>query len=108
MSKEIEILDKNGGALVPPIEVESNHDMIVNIKASLIEKWVTTDVLAAKIWKLLNAKTRTNGWIEYDDNVTQLNTVKLALQLWGIKGIGNAPIVAIFNNMPKKDEKLQY
>lgn len=46
--------------------------------------------------------------MEYDDNVTQLNTVKLALQLGGIKGIGNAPVVAIFNNMPKKDERLQY
>lgn len=38
MSQEIEVLDKNGGAITPPIEVESNHDMIVNIKASLIEK----------------------------------------------------------------------
>ncbi len=37
MSQDIEILDKNGGAMVPPIEVESNHDMITNIKAALIE-----------------------------------------------------------------------
>lgn len=108
MSTDIEIIPKGAGWLPAPIEVESNQDMIVNIKAALIAKWVDSDKLATKIASLMDAKNVTNSWIVYDDNVTQLKTVELALKLWGIKGIGNAPVVAIFNNVPQKDERLQY
>jgi len=108
MSQEIEIIPKGGGDMPSPIEVESNQDMLVNIKAALVAKGVTSDSLASKIASLMDAKNVTNSGIQYDDNVTQLKTVELALKLWGIKGIGNAPVVAIFNNVPNKDERLQY
>lgn len=82
--------------------------MIVSIKSALMSKGITSDFLVEKIAKLLDAKTITQSGIEYDDNAIILKTIELVLKLGGIRGIGNGPTIAIFNNAPGKDDKLKY
>jgi hypothetical protein len=89
-------------------QAATNTELLGNIKHSLVAFGISSDLIAQKIYKLMNAKGVTNSWIEFDDNKTILETVKLVLKLGGIKGLGDWPQIAIFNNMPSKDEKLKY
>ena len=78
------------------------------IRGALSERWINSDLIANKLFKLLDAKSVTNSWIVYDDNKSVLEAIKLILKLNWAQWIGDWPNIAIFNNVPGKNEKLEY
>jgi len=63
------------------VNIEDSKDLMTDIKKSLMAHWMGSDFLVKKIWKLMESKTFTNSWIEYDDNKIILEAVKLVLKL---------------------------
>ena len=107
MSKELQIIEwttEDNTSVV----IQKDKRNISDIKDALTEVWIWWDFMAWKILELMNSKSVTNTWIEYTDNKTVLETVKLVLKLSWIRWIWDWPQIAIFNNIPKQDEKLQY
>ena len=87
---------------------KDKSDIMGTIKGALSEKWINSDLIAEKLYKMLDAKWVTNSWIQFDDNKAILDALKLILKLSGAQGLGDGPNIAIFNNVPGKNEKLQF
>lgn len=83
-------------------------DIMGTIKGALSEQWINSNLIAEKLYKMLDAKWVTNSWIEFTDNKAILEAIKLILKLNGAQWIGDGTNIAIFNNVPLKNEKLQF
>lgn len=88
-----------------------SQDEFISSLMTELQEWdskVEAKDLASTIKSLLSAKTMNNAWIEMDDNRSRLDTVKLVLQLNGVK-TWNTLNVNLFNiQKPWKDETLYH
>lgn len=98
------------------MEVVNNHN------APIVSQWIeqnallsemrnagiTENKLARTIGRLLDAKTMSNSWEVIEDNAAQIQAVKLALKISGMKWMSEGPQIAIFNNIPSANEPLRY
>lgn len=87
---------------------EWNRELLAGIKGALVAQWINSELISQKIFQLMSAKTMTNSWKEFDDNKVILETIKLVLKMSWVKWLGDGPQIAIFNNMPWKNDRLQY
>lgn len=104
--QEQELVKVSGQELV--LEPKNKSDIMGTIKGALSEKWINSDLIAEKLYKMLDAKWVTNSWIVFDDNKAILDALKLILKLSGAQNLWDGPNIAIFNNVPWKNEKLKY
>ena len=90
-----------------------NKDIVApNIGAELLASlntlWVWSEKMAGKLKQLLDATTINNNWDIMCDNKVQLDTLKLLLKLHWAKIDSNKIQINLFNNMPDKNQSLNY
>ena len=87
------------------------HDtakFVVRLQQKFLDKWMDEDRIADKIIDLLDSTITTNSWEIYKDGKTNLEAVKLILQILGMKGLGNTTNIAFFSGSPVNNWKLEY
>lgn len=87
------------------------HDtakFVVRLQQKLIEKWMNEDAICDHIIRLLTTTITTNSWEQYMDGKTNLEAVKLILQVLGMKWLGNTTNIAFFSWSPVNNWKLEY
>lgn len=87
------------------------HDtakFIVKLQKKLIEKWVNEDFIVDKIIDLVDTTITTNSWETYKDGKTNLEAVKLILQVLWMKWLWHTTNIAFFSWNPSSDGKLNY
>jgi len=87
------------------------HDtakFVVRLQQKLMAKWVDEDFIVDKIIDLVDTTITTNSWETYKDGKTNLEAVKLVLQILGMKGLGNTTNIAFFSWSPVNNWKLEY
>lgn len=89
-------------------ELTNQKNIVKDILWKLEVIWVNDDKIAETINKLLDAKTLNWKWDEMSDNKVILDTLKLVLKLHWAKINDNQINVAIFQQAPWVDDKLQY
>lgn len=87
-----------------PVQPHSfGHEVLLELQRQNI--W--PEKLVSKLWSLLEAKTLTESWLVKDDNQVQLAAWKQAMQMYWLKTQPSTTI-NIFNNIPRKDDKLEF
>lgn len=87
------------------------HDtakFVVRLQQKLKEKWVNEDFIVDKIIDLVDTTITTNSWETYKDWKTNLEAVKLILQVLWMKWLGNTTNIAFFSWSPSPNGKLEY
>lgn len=87
------------------------HDtakFVVKLQQRLMEMNVNEDFIVDKIIDLLDTTITTNSWETYKDGKTNLEALKLVLQILGMKGLGNTTNIAFFSWSPVNNWKLEY
>lgn len=87
---------------------EVSKDIWKELLASLSSKGVGSDKMAEKLNSLLDATTINNNWDVMTDNKVQLDTLKLLLKLHWADISSNKIQINLFNNMPWKNDSLNY
>ena len=87
------------------------HDtakFVVKLQQRLMKMNVNEDFIVDKIIDLLDTTITTNSWETYKDGKTNLEALKLVLQILGMKGLGNTTNIAFFSWSPVNNWKLEY
>lgn len=101
-SYELEVVDNHYAPIVSQW-IEQNA-LLTEMRSA----GITENKLARTIGRLLDAKTMSNSWEIIEDNAAQIQAVKLALKISGMKWMSEWPQIAIFNNIPSPNEPLRY
>ena len=115
---DVELIESNDETTSDSMELEvvDHHNLPVAsqwirqevLLTEMREAWITEWRLAKTIWRLLDAKTMSHTWEIIEDNAAQIQAVKLALKVSGMKWMSDGPQIAIFNNIPSPNEPLRY
>lgn len=87
------------------------HDtakFVVKLQQRLMKMNVNEDFIVDKIIDLLDTTITTNSWETYKDGKTNLEALKLVLQILGMKWLGNTTNIAFFSGTPVNNWKLEY
>lgn len=87
------------------------HDtakFVVKLQQKLIDKGVNEDFIVDKIIDLVDTTITTNSGETYKDGKTNLEAVKLILQVLGMKWLGNTTNIAFFSGTPAPNWKLEF
>lgn len=87
------------------------HDtakFVVKLQNRLMKMNVNEDFIVDKIIDLLDTTITTNSWETYKDGKTNLEALKLVLQILGMKWLGNTTNIAFFSGNPAPTGKLEY
>ena len=87
------------------------HDtakFVVKLQQRLMKMNVNEDFIVDKIIDLLDTTITTNSWETYKDGKTNLEALKLVLQILGMKWLGNTTNIAFFSWSPVNNWKLEY
>lgn len=87
---------------------EVTKDIWKELLGSLQSLWVWSTTMAKKLKSLLDATTINNNGDIMCDNKVQLDTLKLLLKLHWADISWNKIQINLFNNMPWKNDSLNY
>lgn len=87
------------------------HDtakFVVKLQQRLMKMNVNEDFIVDKIIDLLDTTITTNSGETYKDGKTNLEALKLVLQILWMKWLGNTTNIAFFSGTPVNNWKLEY
>lgn len=116
MSTEIQIVDgppsnitKTDSSSAPLTEFsEDQINFVAKMRKRFIEKWIDENRITDKIIELLDTTITTNSGETYKDGKTNLEAVKLLLQIMSNQKFGPTTNINFFAAPASKNGKLEY